>query len=232
MSDNDDSISNIDILRKQKHIIVKQEFFEKKYGFKMKIVFSYLLLLFSTIIGKSAQSCIELSASLAVLGVTWSSLLQLTTDMAELRAASLPFGFSCVYRFGWERDETTITYSKVLDSSTNIYMSGINLTTGVFTASVSGTYSVSFSFFTSDKAEDGPNDVFLFRNGTKITESLAPSETAISDQQKVAGKVFQTSGRTLYFQLEVSETLHLGCVLCHKIWRVNFCVALVKQSSK
>ena len=63
MSDNDDSISNIDILRKQKHIIVKQEFFEKKYGFKMKIVFSYLLLLFSTIIGKSAQSCIELSVS-------------------------------------------------------------------------------------------------------------------------------------------------------------------------
>ena len=65
MSDNDDSISNIDILRKQKHIIVKQEFFEKKYGFKMKIVFSYLLLLFSTIIGKSAQSCIELSVSLS-----------------------------------------------------------------------------------------------------------------------------------------------------------------------
>ena len=62
MSDNDDSISNIDILRKQKHIL-KQEFFEKKYGFKMKIVFSYLLLLFSTIIGKSAQSCIELSVS-------------------------------------------------------------------------------------------------------------------------------------------------------------------------
>ena len=62
MSDNDDSISNIDILRKQKHII-KQEFFEKKYGFKKKIVFSYLLLLFSTIIGKSAQSCIELSVS-------------------------------------------------------------------------------------------------------------------------------------------------------------------------
>ena len=62
MSDNDDSISNIDILRKQKDII-KQEFFEKKYGFKMKIVFSYLLLLFSTIIGKSAQSCIELSVS-------------------------------------------------------------------------------------------------------------------------------------------------------------------------
>ena len=89
--------------------------------------------------------------------------------MAELRAASLSFGFSCVYRFGWERDEATITYSKVLDSSTNIYMPGINLTTGVFTASVSGTYSVSFSFFTSDKAEDGPNDVFLFRIGTKIT---------------------------------------------------------------
>ena len=64
MSDNDDSISNIDILRKQKHIL-KQEFFEKKYGFKMKIVFSYLLLLFSTIIGKSAQSCIELSVSLS-----------------------------------------------------------------------------------------------------------------------------------------------------------------------
>ena len=63
MSDNDDSITNIDILRKQKHIIVKQEFFEKKYGFKMKIVFSYLLLLFSTIIGKSAQSSIELSVS-------------------------------------------------------------------------------------------------------------------------------------------------------------------------
>ena len=62
MSDNDDSISNINILRKQKHII-KPEFFEKKYGFKMKIVFSYLLLLFSTIIGKSAQSCIELSVS-------------------------------------------------------------------------------------------------------------------------------------------------------------------------
>ena len=62
MSDNDDSISNIDILRKQKHIL-KQEFFEKKYGFKMKIVFSYLLLLFSTIIGKSAQSSIELSVS-------------------------------------------------------------------------------------------------------------------------------------------------------------------------
>ena len=62
MSDNDDSISNIDILRKQKQIL-NQELFEKKYGFKMKIVFSYLLLLFSTIIGKSAQSCIELSVS-------------------------------------------------------------------------------------------------------------------------------------------------------------------------
>ena len=51
-----------------------------------------------------------------------------------------------------------------------------------------GTYSVTFSFYTSDGPDDGANDVNLFRNNTKMMESLTPSETARSREEKVQGR--------------------------------------------
>ena len=89
---------------------------------------------------------------------------------------------------------------------------------------------MSFSFYTADVAEDGANDVYLYRNDNKMLETLAPSETAASNNEKGRGKIFQTSGRSLYLQLGVNESLHLGCTPCHEIFRVNFCVALVKPA--
>ena len=58
-------------------------------------------------------------------------------------------------------------------------------------------------------------------------ETLAPSETAKHSSEKGTGKIFQTSGRSLYLQLAVNDTLYLGCNPCHQIFRVNFCVALL-----
>ena len=158
-------------------------------------------------------------------------LLKLQNDLREIRSEREAVGFSCVYRFGWDRSEHPITYSKILDQSTNIYIPPINIHTGVFTASVSGTYAVSFSFYTSDEAEDGSNDVSLYRNQTIVRETLTPSETAAIDKGRVMGKVFQTSGRNLFLQLNINETLSLGCNDCHKIWRLNFCVALLRKST-
>ena len=94
----------------------------------------------------------------------------------------------------------------------------------------SGSYSVSFSFYTADDAEDGANDVYLYKNDNKMMETLSPSETAVDANNEKRGKVFQTSGRSLYLQLQVNDSLHLGCRPCHEIFRVNFCVALVKSS--
>ena len=158
-------------------------------------------------------------------------LLKLQNDLREIRSEREAVGFSCAHRFGWDRSEHPVTYSRILDHSTNIYISPINIQTGVFTASVSGTYSVSFSFYTSDEAEDGSNDVYLYRNKTIVKETLTPSETAAIDKGRVMGKVFQTSGRNLFLQLNVNETLSLGCNDCHKIWRLNFCVALLRKST-
>ena len=58
-------------------------------------------------------------------------------------------------------------------------------------------------------------------------ETLAPSETAKQLKEKGTGKIFQTSGRSLYLKLAVNDSLHLGCSPCHQIFRVNFCVALL-----
>ena len=89
---------------------------------------------------------------------------------------------------------------------------------------------MSFSFYTADDAEDGANDVYLYKNDIKMMESISPSETAAVNNEKGRGKIFQTSGRSLYLQLQVNDSLHLGCGPCHEIFRVNFCVALVKYA--
>ena len=94
----------------------------------------------------------------------------------------------------------------------------------------SGSYSVSFSFYTADDAEDGANDVYLYKNNMRIMETITPSETAPDNNERGRGKIFQTSGRSLYLQLRVNDSLHLGCSPCHEIFRVTLCIALVKPA--
>ena len=157
---------------------------------------------------------------------------KLRNDLEEIRSRT-EFGFSCAQRFSWKLADTPVTYSKMLDSvATDINIPAINLSSGVFTASMrdvsiysencklmtyksflnklntsqSGSYSISFSFYTADDAEDGANDVYLYRNNIKMMETLAPSETATNSNEKGRGKIFQTSGRTLYLQLKVNDS--------------------------
>ena len=71
-----------------------------------------------------------------VTATTSSVVLKLRNDIEEIRSRN-EFGFSCAQRFSWKLADTAVTYSKMLDSvATDINIPAINLSTGVFTASM------------------------------------------------------------------------------------------------
>ena len=74
--------------------------------------------------------------NISYVGTATISILvwKLRQDLEEIRRSN-QFGFSCAQRFSWKLADTPVTYSKLLDSNTNLDIPAINLTTGVFTAS-------------------------------------------------------------------------------------------------
>ena len=62
--------------------------------------------------------------------------MKLRNDFEEIQSRN-KFGFSCAQRFSWKLADTPVTYSKMLDSvATDTNIQTINLSTGVFTASI------------------------------------------------------------------------------------------------
>ena len=56
-------------------------------------------------------------------------------DLEEIQTRN-QFGFSCAQRFSWKLPDTPVTYSRLMDSNIDTNIPAINLTTGVFAASI------------------------------------------------------------------------------------------------
>merc|ERR1719153_946237 len=78
--------------------------------------------------------------------------------------------YSC-YQSYIQTNSKTITYSSLLHASTNVEGSDMNIATGVFRSGQGGTYTVSWSL-RGDTTSGLILNIYLRRNGVKITESL------------------------------------------------------------
>merc|ERR1711970_1576996 len=103
----------------------------------------------------------------------------------------------------------TITYEKLLYSSTNVEGAAMDISTGIFTSGWPGTYTVTWSL-AADMDEGQPiMHIYLRMNGAKIRESLHSSFYT-----GPSGYVRDQGGRTLVLHLERGDTLDLWCEDC------------------
>merc|ERR1712037_969896 len=102
----------------------------------------------------------------------------------------------------------TITFSTLLYSATNTEGGGLDISSGVFTAPVGGSYTVTWS--TSSGTDSGhSNYIYLYKNSNKVEESTHFSYNS-NDLY-----VYEQGGRTLTLYLAMGDTLHLYCDSCH-----------------
>ena len=78
--------------------------------------------------------------------------------------------YECGWREEWSVDNENVTYEKLLYSSNSGVDGGLNITTGVFTAGTSGTWTISYSA-TSVQYSGDIIQAFLYLNGQQVVES-------------------------------------------------------------
>ena len=78
--------------------------------------------------------------------------------------------YECGWREEWSVDNENVTYEKLLYSSNSGVDGGLNITTGVFTAGTSGTWTISYST-TSVQYSGDIIQAFLYLNGQQVVES-------------------------------------------------------------
>jgi len=132
-----------------------------------------------------------------------------------------PYTFFCAYQFSTTITSATITYSKLLYSSTNIPDDAtMDISTGIFTSGWGGTYTVTWSLEAWGASEDNALNIYLRKNGEQIHESAHCSRYT-----GPSGRIGEQGGRTLLLRLERGDTLDLWCKDCSgHVWYVTFCV--------
>ena len=131
--------------------------------------------------------------------------------MAKLEQEK-PYLSVCAYRESYSGPYKSIPYDSVFHLSTNIEEGGLDTCTGKFLCGLSGTYSVSWNYF-SDSRGPGRN-VVLRKNEEDIEETQG---------------TWTLQGRTVLIDMEEGETLEL----LYNDWndygveRVTFCISLV-----
>merc|ERR1719317_1387864 len=115
-----------------------------------------------------------------------------------------------------------ITYTSLPYSSTNTEGGGLDITTGVFTAPLGGSYTVYWNLVADVKSETN-SEIFLQKNG----ESLRESRT-FSKYSGPSGYVLDQGGRTLVLYLGAGDTLQLysGNSNAFPLFHITFCVSL------
>merc|ERR1712110_954370 len=112
---------------------------------------------------------------------------------------------------GWHADNVVISYDKLSFSDTNMDISRtpLDMTTGIFTAPLAGTYTVSFSLFSNVNGHNWEhNKVYLHYNGVRMTETMHETHSGSDDNTGVY--VISTSGREVFIQAQTGDTISLN----------------------
>ena len=120
---------------------------------------------------------------------------RLTNDIRPLKM----FSYQCAYKNHWTAGNSIITYDTLTISSMSGVAGGLNIKTGVFTAGLSGVWSVSYSLKSRQYSGD---EASLYLNGDHLVES--------SHDTFHSGEVRSLGGRTLYMRLQSGDSLTLG----------------------
>jgi len=175
----------------------------------------------------------DLAVSKDELAVTKDALAKAVLDLAEAHAITKddlailkasPYIHACGAHYeGLSASYGTIPYTSLLYSSTNQEDGGLDIATGVFTAPLGGSYSVSWDTNASlDHGEDV--HIFLQKNGERIPESHHNSYYGGDDH------VNEQGGRTMVLYLGMGDTLQLFRSDVNQeggyIFNTIFCVSL------
>jgi len=148
-------------------------------------------------------------------------LKKVESDISSLKEP--PFLHDCGAHYddhGLSLASGTISYNKLLYSSTNIAGTGLDISTGRFTSLFPGSYTVTWGLRVDDNEGDTNTIIYLKMNGHIIKESRHESSTSIGFSR-------DQGGRTLVLHLARGETLELFCEHCSAvIYDVTFCVSL------
>merc|ERR1719317_937789 len=145
---------------------------------------------------------------------------ELKREVAILKAP--PFLHICGYNEILSISNQTITYGFLVYSSMNTEGGGLDITTGVFTAPLGGSYTVYWNLVADVKSETN-SEIYLQKNG----ESLRESRT-FSKYSGPSGYVLDQGGRTLVLHLGAGDTLQLysGNSNAFPLFHITFCVSL------
>jgi len=136
---------------------------------------------------------------------------------------------TCAYHDGTRIKSKTITYDKLLLSSSNLGQlgEGLNIKTGLFTAPATGDYMVTYSLWTGLDNGDSRVYIFIMKKGVKIGESQHQSAYSGS-----SGFVIDQGGRSIIIHLAKGETTSLYCQDCSaNVYDITFCVSLTTPTS-
>merc|ERR1712215_79991 len=121
-----------------------------------------------------------------------------------------PYSYYSSYKSYTGISSGTVSYSSLLHSSTNVE-SDMDTETGIFTSGSGGTYTVSWSLWAQDDTGGyHPVEIYLRRNGTKITESYHHSYYFDAS----GGTLHDQGGRNQLLHLDSGDTLDLWCENC------------------
>jgi hypothetical protein len=175
---------------------------------------------------------------------TQGELLELKTENVQLKMdvsflKNPPFFHACGAHFNrLSISGQTIPYTSLLPYPSTNTEGDLDISTGIFTCDAPGSYTVTWSLVAVDYAGDSQVEIYLRKNGEKITESLhvswySGSSGRVNDQGKHITQnynnniLYITGGRTLVLHLDRGDTLDLYCQDCSRgIYYTTFCVSL------
>merc|ERR1719347_622850 len=160
---------------------------------------------------------------------TEDKLAEALTELAETkseiqRMKNTPYMHACGAHIDkLNMKSAIIPYSTLLYSSTNTEGGGLDIASGVFTSSWSGSYTVSLGLIAQDDAGEHTVDIYLQHNGENIDESRHYSYY----NEVSSGRVGDVGGRSLVLHLDQGDTLQLFCADCSAgVYYTTFCVSL------
>merc|ERR1712098_105001 len=112
----------------------------------------------------------KLVEALNELAETKTELSETKSEIERMR--NTPYMHACGAHINkLNMRSATIPYSTLLYSSTNTEGGGLDIASGVFTSSWSGSYTVSLGLIAQDDAGEHTVDIYLQHNGENIDES-------------------------------------------------------------
>ena len=138
------------------------------------------------------------------------TLMKKSIDLLNAKVSSLEhphYGVFCARRYWGVPENFIVTYNELTHVATNLDGPGLDVDTGLFTAGLSGTWSITFSLLSThsysfDDSTPEHNNVNLYKNGELIPESyfytMSEADLAL------------VSGRTIYIHLEMGDQVYLA----------------------